>query len=325
MQRFLLTIATTFVVAVGATSVASIFPDDIGNGSNVFQDQSRENFIDVDGGGTLNKGDVILGFARVDDQNQPPNGPINNQLYVILSQQFAADPTVVATVGTKTIYSFSFEPTTAAGLTLSDLLGGLDPGGISEGMFALVQKSTQFSKNLVTEAPNAAPTMADFLNLLTTEGSLVGVAGIAAGSDDAFNGTTGLLESAAGASENDFVKDLTVFTTNPQNFQGVDNLADYEAGLSIIYNAFPQIQYNEVVNSSFGTHQLVASGPVNGALNLPNTFGGTDYFPFAFSDRVDFEFNATVVPEPSSIVAWGLLSLISLCGLTSVRGPRARN
>src|SRR5438105_2877704 len=47
-----------------------------------FEDQSREAFVDVDGGGTFSVGDVMLGFIRFD--NQSPDGlTIANRIYTI--------------------------------------------------------------------------------------------------------------------------------------------------------------------------------------------------------------------------------------------------
>jgi hypothetical protein len=157
-------LALTFALSPAAQ--ASFFSDTLVAGTtNTYEDNSREAVIDVNGNGTFDAGDVIVGFIRMDLQSAPVTNNFDNNVYVIISQQLLA-PTASCPAPFQ-----CFAPTTTSGLTLADL--GVT-GADANGMFALYSGSTT---DLISTPPSPTATMQDYLNTITSDLTLDLVAG----------------------------------------------------------------------------------------------------------------------------------------------------
>jgi hypothetical protein len=102
--------------------------------------------VDVDGDDTFSVGDVLLGFARIDDHAAPTGafGPLGNRVYSIFTQQVAAiNPT-------GSTHQIVFEPTTAAGLTLTDIIGVATP---ANSFSAVYDNPAPFPTDLINASP----------------------------------------------------------------------------------------------------------------------------------------------------------------------------
>ncbi|HDZ78541.1 MAG TPA: hypothetical protein ENH39_04455, partial [Gammaproteobacteria bacterium] len=177
---------------LGAPAQASYFSSTITPGLNDYQDQSREVYFDANGDGSFGVGDILTGFLRLDDKISGPNaGPLSNSVYAIFTQQ-------IISVGGSGGDVVEFGPVTAAGngLTLGEL--GVAGAGAND-MIALYSTFGGFSKNLITQSPgdrvgSTAVTMADYLDVILSEGTLDILAGVydvpscSGGTSDCFQG-----------------------------------------------------------------------------------------------------------------------------------------
>ncbi len=81
------------ILALGATQASATYLSAISgaNGANLtLEDNSREQWVDVDNSGTFNAGDKLTGFLKIDAFN-PPGVSANNELYVLFEQTFGGD------------------------------------------------------------------------------------------------------------------------------------------------------------------------------------------------------------------------------------------
>jgi hypothetical protein len=172
LVAFLVVLLAGGALPAGAGIFASFLT---GGAQNDFEDQSRDAYVDVNADGIFNKGDVLVSYTRIDNKTAPVAIPdLGNKVYGVVSQQ-------VVSVGATGVI---FGPTTAAGLTLSEVLG-LAPGTLpAGGMLAVITDPGGFGGvNLVTTSPGnvgtgGAVTMKDYINFLMSTGSIDLVAGL---------------------------------------------------------------------------------------------------------------------------------------------------
>jgi hypothetical protein len=310
----------TFRVAVAAVGLVlscgaaaqSFLTTQLSGGLNVFEDQSREAYIDVNNSGTIDVGDVLVGFVRVDEKTAPNAVDYDNQVYAIFSQQ------IVATAGPFQ----SFAPTTVPGLRLSDIVAGAP----ANGMVAVFSSDTPI-QNLITNSAGA--TLDAYFDLIQANMDLDVVAGIAPGTDD-FLVAIAIL--AATADDN--------AATGILQLQGGETVASFTGGLSILLNntGLVFLEAASSTNPIIGApsdHQLaISGGNATGGSDDPNFadwadasgFGGgphnqcqpanapTDNTPCGFRNNADFSV-VVAVPEPGALA---LLSL-GLLGLGAIR------
>ena len=156
----------------GAAQAAPVLPTLLVPGvQNDLEDQSREAIVDVDGDGVFGVGDVLVGFARLDAITAPAPIDLTNRLYGIFSQQV----TSVAPVTAGLTNGITFGPTTAAGLTLSEITGD---GANAGQMLAVYGDSGGFGGlNLLLSSPgdlttNGTVTLADYFSHILLTGTL---------------------------------------------------------------------------------------------------------------------------------------------------------
>jgi hypothetical protein len=321
MKRlFSLLAAVGLVLALNSAAQASFLSSILANGLNTFEDQDREAYVDVNGNATFDVGDVLTGFVRLDDHAPPVNGvgPINNRIYAIFSQQVVSITPIVPGL----VVDIQFAPTTAAGLTLSDLTGVATPAG---GIVAVYSDFTAIT-DLVNTSPgdrtgNGTTNLFDYFDEITDEMMLTLVAGFGAGvteADDYFEalaiGPGALLTTPGGAGPGVALIPSSV------------TLASFDAGLSILFNADANVVYNEaVVSSNLTIHDLaVSNGAVRGSFGNPlapeygNINPDLAYTnPGGFDTDADFFVNVTVIPEPGSFILMAL-------GVATFGGARLR-
>jgi len=283
---------------------------------NTVEDQDREAYVDVDGNGLISVGDVLIGFVRID--NFLPRGiNANNEVYAVISNQItgASPDGRIVSLGT----------TTVPGLTLQDLTG--DPNATG-GMFAVYDRSTPFSADLIDDGAGAS--MKDEIDLITGEGILRLVAGLGQAGDTFLTVTiTPGLPGAVG-SPNDFLATLPVSIT----------FANYTGGMDFLYNN-TNFQYADLVPTfdpitGLQQNQLgIANGALRGGLGDGNegvwqnlgvggfaqcSVGGTPAICGPATDA-DFFLIPTTVPEPGSLALLGA----ALLGLFGVRRKVSKN
>jgi hypothetical protein len=309
-----ITLAFVVVVAMGNIAHAGILASFLVNGQNTLEDGSREVFIDlVDSDSnplttSIDVGDVLIGFSKMtgiepyDSLPGPDSTP--NSVYAIFSQQFSfvgADLDASSDLFRK----FEFAPTTAAGLKLSDLLGVLNPGGIGDGMVAVVSHaSSAFSVDLANTSPGdrgAGPAgidFADYLDVLLDEGTLDLVFGKSV-VGDFFKGQTGTTI--------DDTEDFIASFANLANTSVGENLVNFEAELSLLYDGMPSVLVTSKGIVTGGTARLPLAGENPDGI-------------FTFTDDADLLFDAQVVPEPATIAMWSVFAT----GLLALRRRRLK-
>lgn len=306
--RFLL-IALLAGLWAAVPAHASFLSSILAQGENSFEDQDREAFVDVNGNNTFDVGDVLLGFIRLDTHLPPVSGvgPINNRIYAIFSQQ------VKSITGTSPTLTIEFEPTTAAGLTLSALTGVSTPTG---SMVAVYSSFTPIM-DLIVNSPgdltgNLTTNLFDYFKAIKDNMSLTVIAGFGSGpthTDDFFTATTSL--TGAGLTTPGGAAAIPGIPTSI-------TVANFTAGLTILLNNDPEVIYNELVQGKlvslgpppvFTLHDLViTNGAVRGASGVTNASQWGEVNPDVsylnqggFITDADFVVNVTVIPEPGTL------------------------
>ena len=308
-------LAATMLVGVTSLSYAGFLDTVLApNVINTFNDNSHEAFIDsgTANPGVFGVGDAIVGFVRLEQRQVPSSIPLGNTTYAIFSQQVASFD---STTGIAT-----FAPTTVNGLTMSQITGVAAPAG---SMVALYTTAAGFTTDMTNTAPpntvgGATVTLADYFNQIKT-GTLELIAGLGGGSN----------YFAAGVSDQDLVTPGVQAPTTTQilNAPAGSQIAVFAAALSVLTNNTGFGFANDVVtNLSFGPTTIIgvgqiglATGIVRSAFGInPNNFlnasdvGGVASYtqcgatPCGFVNNVDIVVHPTAVPEPSSMILFGL-------------------
>jgi len=255
------------------------------------EDNSREQFVDIDGDGRISAGDQLIGLLRIDSFN-PPSTPSGNSMYVTFSQTFGTDFTSEAIAG-GTRYGGTFSDVTlsfyekAGGFTqdwtVEDLSSGVGTG------IAAIQAEGIKAFDAVLGTPQ---------DYFTFETQVLGGAGQPA----------------------DFVVDPSATSTIPTS----QILGNFSAGLSIINNNLAGVTFdktiatnflNNVTGINYGIGNLYQLAVVNG--NFGGIFQGpgtVQNMAEGFVDNADFVLHASVqAPEPNEIALLGLgLGLLGL-------------
>jgi hypothetical protein len=265
------------------------------NQQNFFEDNSREAYFDVDNSGTFNVGDVLVGYVRIENRSAPGALDLGNTTYAIFSQQVASINGLFV----------NFAPTTAAGLTLSDVTGG--DATQANAMVALY--TSNYAVDLINNNPGditgGGITLSDYLAFIAA-GDLELTAGIAGGEDDFFQAiiSLGFIPTAA---------QIATFDTST-------SVAFFGAALSVLTNNTNFTFADDVCTNFFGTAACsdltLLSGTVGGAANAGNPqFKDGSEFGYAqcgtaggcgFIDNTDINVHPLAVPEPASMILFGL-------------------
>jgi len=255
-----------------------------GDANTTFEDQSREEWVDVDGDGFLGAGDKLQGILRFDSFN-PPDTDANNTLYVTFEQTFGDDFSASCNANGCVYYGTFSE----VSLNFYDYTGttnwGLD-GDLSGGLSAAI---TDVQAN----------------------GTLAFSAGLV-NPEDFFAFQTARLQPGL----TDYVLDPSLLS----EISTSQTLGSFGAGLSITLNNLPVI-FNQVLGVSFshlgddfGIGQLyqmaVVNGNFGGICQEYNTAGECiqtiQGLPSGFINNADVVLNTTAVPEPTTLALLGL-------------------
>jgi hypothetical protein len=307
-------------------------------GDLVFQDQSREQFLDLDNSGTISGGDVLRGFVRVDNNN--PGGPTgtlagHSTQYVVFSQTF--DPVTfgwqaipfAGPPAAQRMYSGMFLPTPNTGVGgtgLQDLTGL--PVSLSA-FFAAYDVVPELDV-LNDFDTGVLPTMAAAISKIVSAPNTIAFTAGYRDPEDFFMFETLALTLG--------VDDFVLAPALAPLLAG--KLGSFTGGFSILDNFLPFTTFNDVLtqamsasairNSAVADYdglavpvQLTGGGPGKSyEMILENpAFSGGKNSAADFTDNVDARVNATVIPEPASFAIWGLLA-VAAGALTWFRGRR---
>lgn len=345
----------------GTAEGALFFGSMVNNAVNTFEDQDRESIVDIDGSGTISPGDVFFGWVRYDERSSPlPGTPLpDDDVYAVFSFQIAPGGIVTVPVGPVSLHSVTFLPTAVPGLTLDDLIGlplGTNPTGISaifEGVGAnlITTSPGDVATSLLFGAgADGILDMFDFTETIAG-GTLDAIAGFGAGAgappaDHFFSsfvlpvlgdpillpaGPILTTSTLAGGSigTNSFHGGMTIlFDASGGNLLPgmVPDSADGPPGSLhdvTIQNGqvsgAADLTYSSGIESPFGP--FFRGTGIGGDLTpgLPVGAGGAPVPVWGVSSNSDL--NVYPIPEPVSIVVWGLLGACVVI-LGSRRGRR---
>jgi hypothetical protein len=321
--------AVALLAGVGAPAQASFFSSVlVGNSDNTFEDQSRGAFVDVNKNNVIDTGDVVVGFIRLDNRTQPAPGlALNNQMYAIFSEQVTA----VVPVGPSTGYILG--PTTVAGLKMTDLVAGTT----ANDMFAVFSKNTPFSTDLIIASPgnrvgSPAVTLADYLDLIKSEGTFDIAGGIVPGLPlDFFEE---VVTCGAGGAACPTSLALAPFSTSTGSFVGGLTIDANTTG--VVFQPVVACGLGGVTGAASFDYLCIARGALGGvigAVNQPEWTNIADVgagpfqqclvngvnTPCGVTDKGDFTVHPfQEVPEPGSLVLLGL-GLLGAAGLRRFR------
>jgi len=284
------------ILTIGATQVANAdylsALTGAGGSDIIFEDNSREFWVDENLNGRIDAGDKLEGFLRFDSYD--PGQTTNNELYVVFSQTFGSDFSGVAGVTGGTVYSGTFSEVQLDFIDYTGSTNWVDP-----------------NTDLSDSAGGIAAALAD----ITSNGTIAFSAGLAEPEDFFGFKTTELF-----AGVNDFVLDPTLTAE-----VGIStSLGNFGGGLTVTTNNIDVIFNRSIVSSFEGNGTIPAGSQQNDFLYdiaiVNGNFGGicqeTDNngdcirtvqgLNGGFLDNADAVMNVTRVPEPTSIALLGL-------------------
>lgn len=300
------------VATASATTINAGFVPGI---HNQIQDESREAYVDANGNGNFDVGDVIFGYVQINNFAQSGLNA-NNAVYGVFSQQ------ITSIVGSHIL----FGTTTVAGLTLDALTGNANTAG---GIAAFYDKAGVggYGTDLITTPVGGATGMKDYIDFITAPtATLRLVAGFATSPAKA-NEFLASQSDLAGAANSNFI-----------NLPDSVTVAATSGGLSVLFN-HTNFTYSSTETSNtpwflggisgndYGVS--ISGGSVSGAGTgttspVPNAWLNADYGAFdfkqcsnatsgdvkcGFTDKNNF--GLTPIPEPGTL-ALVALSLIGL-------------
>jgi hypothetical protein len=280
---------------------------------NTIEDQDREAYIDANEDGTFNVGDVLIGFARID--NFLPAGlAAGNQVYAVISNQVLAINGNFVSVG-------AVDPVANPGLTLSALTGDAIN---ADALFAIYDTAGSFG-DLVS-----APVGVSMLDNITfiAGGNLQLSLGIVA-ADDFHTTELNALGSVILVGSNAPITGLSAALP----------IAGFTSGLSVLDNntgfTFADAVPTFDALTGVQTNQVgIANGAVRGAAgdgneaiftNVPGfaqcqTDPANGTVPCGFVTDADFFIFPTAVPAPGALVLLG----VGLAGIAGAGYLRRR-
>ena len=280
-------------------------------------DDSRDFFVDLDQSGGVTSGDVLFGVVQI-DSTTPPNISTNNQIVGVFSQTFDSitiDPTNGTASGT-------FTPTTAVGLTVSDLTGqAVD----SDAFVAIFERAGGFSVDIDSFNIGDVTGVTDAFSLISSIAG-EGVFDFSAGFRDGPGAAAGPLGGPDTGDFFGFETDLALatidgaLTAGPGALGNNIQLGTFGGGLSILDNNLgPGVLFFDdiLAVSPFGNTfaELAIQG---GTFSAVGPTLENDIFPII--NNADFTFRA-VVPEPGTVAIWS--GLVAFC--VSPRRRRRRS
>jgi len=253
-------------------------------------DQSVDSFLDVDGSGTFNLGDVLFGIAQI-DQVQPDGGASITVAPARIGVAFAAEVTSFEPVGslpTQDFFSVEFGAVTSAGNTLNDLLGAGFAGTFdNDTIFAVFERSAGGS---LLDVPNT-PGTADALQIFTDVGA------------DAFD-----FVFSGGLEAGDFFESTIGFNSTTGDFVGGDQRGGFtitNSTIGTVGTDFLPVDVTRLDGTTVSSHDITidVGSNISPADGLQLTNG------FAFENNVQFSINT--VPEPTSALTF--LGVFAIC------------
>ena len=310
-------------------------------GNLTLEDGSREQFVDVSGDGFLGAGDALVGFAQIERTFNPSTSTTNN-LYAVFSQTFdSATFDSATTPFGMTRYWGEFVPTASGsgfGISLDELLPNISAanGGFdSNAMIAIIEAPGAFSLDLLNAdigggTNGFTDAIGAIQQILDAEGTLAFTMGLGS-DDDFFVFETEFLDAAT-----DFVAGGIGLT---ESITTGSALGNFGAGLSILDNGLaPFATFNRVVTANFTQNRrgpfdpddpsvIFGSGSLYDASVVNGNFGGisdgagglVNNGGVNFINNADLVVNATVVPEPSSVIAWAMFAVLGTTGFVRRR------
>lgn len=324
-------LAIGLAMAGAGTAQAVTLSNALVGGPNDLIDESRETYVDANSNGLFDVGDVIFGYIRISDA-QPKGAGGNNQIYGVFSQEIIASQpgSLIGPTAGRNVF---FGPTTVAGLTLSDLLGG-DPNVSTTSIAAFYDKPAPYIDLVNNNPPGPPADMPGYIDYIRTNGTLRLVAG--------FNDPDDFLYSeislgafgagiAVGAPNGPFVTALSSFTL-ASNFGAFS--VQYQDALPYIFqDIVPVIGPLGLVLAEVGISSGTTGGADGASVNpQPKNwldaggaytqclYTGPDGVPrdtnCGFTDKNNFTVN--VIPEPGTL-ALASVALLAAGGLARRR------